>query len=287
MAVARKVKGTAGTVLAARIREQVDQITELDRAVRADEADAVHRMRVASRRLRSALRSYRGLLDGDPAPVVEELRWFGGALGHARDSEVLAERLLAQARDLPADGGRDAVVADLTRWAERQQRQARPEVMAVLDSPRYQLLVETLAELAADPPLGPRAERPAGPELTRTLRRERRRTDDRIRAARSAEPGEAVESALHAARKAAKRARYAGEAAGPAASDFTERMKTLQDLLGRHQDAVVAAAEVRVLSDGGFGYGVLYGRQVEEAAQIRAQLPEAWRAVKGKPQRLR
>jgi len=278
--------GTAGAVLGARIGAQVRRIAELDGPVRADAPDAVHQMRVAARRLRSALRSYRRLLREDTTPIADELRWLGGALGRARDSEVLGERLLAQAAELPVDGGRDGVVADLTEWAAQQRMTARPEVLAALDSERYRELAATLDRLAADPPYAERADRPAGPELTRTLRREQRRVAARIEEIGQAAAGEPADRALHEARKAAKRARYAGETAGAGAEAFTAGMKELQELLGRHQDAVIARDTLRILSDGGFGYGVLYGRQLGEAAHVREVLPELWRRVGRRPARL-
>ncbi|MFG2822171.1 CHAD domain-containing protein [Kitasatospora sp. NPDC048365] len=285
--MARRVRGTAGELLAARIREQAARVLDLEAAVRADEADSVHQLRVAARRLRSALRSYRDLLDGDRGATVQRLREVGAALGGARDGEVLAERLLAQARELPADGGRDAVLADLTRWSARQSVDSRPQVLAELGGERWRDLTRELAELAEDPGLSKRARQPAGPEATRVLRREWRRTAARVEAALAAGPDGATEGALHEARKAAKRARYAGEAVGEPAAGFTARMKTLQDLLGRHQDAAVAARAVRTLSDGGFGYGALYGLQLGEMHLVREQLPEVWREAGHRPPKLR
>nr|WP_282206702.1 CHAD domain-containing protein [Kitasatospora fiedleri] len=99
--------------------------------------------------------------------------------------------------------------------------------------------------------------------------------------------GPALERALHDARKAAKRARYAGESAGRPARAFTRRMKALQDVLGRHQDAVVARDTLRALSDGGFGYGVLYGRQSAELGFARELLPQVWEQAARRPRKLR
>ncbi|MEV7026428.1 CHAD domain-containing protein, partial [Kitasatospora sp. NPDC093558] len=85
---------TVGQVLLARIETQAVVLAGLDDAVRADEPDAVHRMRVACRRLRSALRTYRRLFAaGATDELVAELRWLAAARGRARDREVLAERL--------------------------------------------------------------------------------------------------------------------------------------------------------------------------------------------------
>ncbi|WP_188306258.1 CHAD domain-containing protein, partial [Streptomyces sp. CBMA123] len=97
------------------------------------------------------------------------------------------------------------------------------------------------------------------------------------------------DGALHEARKAAKRARYAGETAAPAvgaaAERFAERMKAVQEVLGEHQDAVVAAAALvgQAAADGEpFAYGVLYAGQLAEAARARGRLPEVWAAASGR-----
>ncbi|MFF7989076.1 CHAD domain-containing protein [Kitasatospora xanthocidica] len=278
-----KPETTVGQVLLARIEAQAVVLAGLDDAVRADEPDAVHRMRVACRRLRSALRTFRRLFaPGTTEHLVAELRWLAGALGGARDLEVLAARLAAQARELPAECGPERVAAALERWGEAEYRRVWPEVVAALDSPRRRALGEALAALLADPPLRHRAARPALPELSRVAAREQRRTADRVRVALAAGP-EDRDHALHEARKAAKRARYTGETAAPAAGGpaarYTARMKAVQEVLGEHQDAVVAAATLAaqpVAAAEPFGYGALYGRQLAAEQSARERLPGVW-----------
>lgn len=205
---------TVGAVLLDRIGAQAAVLAGLDDAVREDEPDAVHRMRVACRRLRSALRTYRRLFaPGATDVLVAELRWLGAALGRARDREVLRERLVARARELPAACGPERVAAEVERWGRAEYRRVRPEVVAALDSPRRRALADGLAALLAEPPLRGRAERVAGRELARVAAREQRRTAERVRRALAAEDdgtAQVRDEALHDARKAAKRARYAG-----------------------------------------------------------------------------
>ncbi|WP_431682302.1 CHAD domain-containing protein [Kitasatospora sp. KL5] len=278
---------TAGAVLGAWIAEQTETLAGLEAAVRADEPDAVHRMRVTCRRLRSTLQAYRPLIGTDTTALVTALKDLASALGAARDTEVLAERLTADARGLPPDCRPDEVAAALTAWADENTAEARPQALAALDDPAFPALLAALRGLVAEPRFTARADRPARRELARTARRQQRRTARRIREARSAPPGEPTETALHEARKAAKRARYAGEPAGPAAARFTGRMKALQDLLGTHQDAVLAARTLHVLADGdprhAFGYGVLYDRQLAAAARDRRRLPKVWRKAAEPP----
>ncbi|MEW1908310.1 CHAD domain-containing protein [Kitasatospora sp. NPDC085895] len=277
---------TAGTVLGAWISRQTETLADLAAAVRADEPDAVHRMRVTCRRLRSTLQAYRPLIGADTTALVTALKDLASALGAARDTEVLAERLTAEARALPEDCRPDEVAAALAAWAAERTANARPEALAALDGPGFPALLAALRGLVAEPRFTVRADRPAPRELARVARRQQRRTARRIEAARGAEPGEAAATALHEARKAAKRARYAGEPAGPAADRFTRWMKDLQDLLGTHQDAVLAGRTLHDLAaadpEHAFAYGVLYDRQLTAAAADRARLPEVWRRA-GEP----
>src|SRR3712207_586789 len=64
-------KSAAGDVVLAHVREQVEQMRSQDLPVRLDAPDAVHKMRVATRRLRSALTTFKPLFAGD---VVRPLR---------------------------------------------------------------------------------------------------------------------------------------------------------------------------------------------------------------------
>src|SRR4051812_251651 len=88
------VTSPAGDVLLARLGEQVQQIHAYDGPVRRDAADAVHKMRVAVRRLRSALTTFAPLVPAGVArPLGKELKWLAGVLGDARDAEVLRDRV--------------------------------------------------------------------------------------------------------------------------------------------------------------------------------------------------
>ena len=86
--------------------EQLRRLKEQDARVRADEADGIHRMRIATRRLRSFLASARPELQpGVVEPVRRELKWLTGELSAARDARVLRERLIAQVRAEPVELG--------------------------------------------------------------------------------------------------------------------------------------------------------------------------------------
>jgi CHAD domain-containing protein len=288
--------GSAGEAVMARLAEQTAALLEADAGTRADVPDALHSLRSAARRLRGLLRGQRRLLDRRRTdPVARELRWLTGLLADARDHEVLAERLPAQARRIRTENPslRPALkgLAGRLRDQERARHDAAwRQAVATLDSARYFALLDALDGLLADPPLRPKARQPAAKALRETARRDRRRILARYAAAQDAPAGPAREQALHGVRKAARRARHTAETAapytGPSARRLRKRAKALQQLLGTHQDAVVARAELLSLSEEAhragadtFGHGVLHAEQDSAIRALQRRAPEAVRAA--------
>jgi CHAD domain-containing protein len=253
---------TAAATVLCYLRNEADTLRRYDPLVRQDAPDSVHKMRVASRRMRSALQAYRQVLDRDATrPVTDELKWLASELAPARDTEVMAERFTEMVGGLPAELVLGPVSAFLDRTFARQQAEARDRTLAALDSDRYLALHDTIDALLSDPPLTDRAERPAKRELPRNVRRAYRRTRRRMAEVDRQPAGEQRDLALHEARTAAKRLRYATEVAEPAVGKQAKRLrrqlKPIQKLLGDHQDTVVGpsgAARVR-------GAGAPGGRQ--------------------------
>ncbi|MEV0369346.1 CYTH and CHAD domain-containing protein [Streptomyces sp. NPDC050636] len=288
---AGKSAPTAGDIVLRYVREQVRVIVELDPAVRRDMPDSVHRMRVATRRLRSAFRSYAKVLDrAVTEPIGIELQWLAAELGVDRDREVLTERLRAGLAELPRSLHLGPVAARLRIWSERSRHGSRRTLLAVLDGERYLALLETLHAFLEEPPLRKAARRPAPEVMSAAVLKDYGRLAGRMETALGAPPGTARDVALHNARKAAKRTRYAAEAATPAlgkpAKKFTKRTKRVQQLLGDHQDSVVARGTLRDLAvqaqhagEGGFTFGLLYGREEARAADRERELPGVWEKV--------
>ncbi|HJZ27150.1 MAG TPA: CHAD domain-containing protein, partial [Streptosporangiaceae bacterium] len=95
---------SAGDVVLAYLRTQAHTLKTLEPAVRADEFDSVHQMRVATRRVRAALRTFgQVILRTDSEQLAAELQWLGRELGAARDSEVLAGHLRDSLRPTPPE----------------------------------------------------------------------------------------------------------------------------------------------------------------------------------------
>ncbi|MGW3118990.1 CYTH and CHAD domain-containing protein [Streptomyces sp. NPDC001107] len=283
---------TAGDHVLAYVREQRDAIIELDPAVRQDAYDSVHRMRVATRRMRSAFRSYGKVLDRAVTdPIGEELKWLAGELGVDRDREVLTERLTAALDELPRPLLSGPIRTRLRTWMNARRGGSRRRLTGVLDSQRYLKLLDSLDTLVADPPLLEAAAGKPEKVIAKAVRKDFGKLSDLVEQAIALEPGHERDVALHEARKKAKRTRYSAEAAAPAlggpATALTKSMKSLQTLLGDHQDSVMTRQTLRELSavahaagESSFTYGVLYGREEARATAVEVQLPGVWHEVK-------
>ncbi|MEU6470797.1 CYTH and CHAD domain-containing protein [Streptomyces massasporeus] len=283
---------TAGDHVLAYVRTQRDAIVELDPAVRRDAEDSVHSMRVATRRMRSTFKSFGAILDRAVTdPVAVELKWLAGELGLDRDREVLTERLTAAVDEVPDDLVRGPVVERLHSWSSAEHGGARGRLLGVLDSRRYLALLDTLDALIADPPLLKAAGKEPHKPVAKAVRKDFRKVSRLIGQAADLEPGTDRDVALHEARKKAKRTRYAAEAAEPVlgkpAKTMVKSMKALQNLLGEHQDSVMARGALRELSavahaagESAFTYGLLHEREEQRALRVEAELPGFWAGIK-------
>ncbi|MBV7697612.1 CYTH and CHAD domain-containing protein [Streptomyces sp. TRM70350] len=283
---------TAGDHVLAYVRAQRDAIVELDPAVRRDVEDSVHRMRVATRRMRSTFTSYRNVLDRAVTdPIGAELKWLAGELGAGRDQEVLAERISAAVEELPPALVTGPVRDRLRAWSKERGGDSRRQIIDVLNGPRYLALLTSVDALLADPPLRRAAAGKPSKVLPKAVGKAYDVLAGLVEQALDTPPGHDRDMAIHEARKKAKRARYAAEAAAPAlgkpASKLVSSFKDLQTLLGEHQDSVMSREALRELAgqahaagENAFTYGLLYGRQEQRAAEVEQELPGVWKAMK-------
>lgn len=160
----------------------------------------------------------------------------------------------------------------------------------MLDGKRYLDLLATLDSLVAEPPLLKAAAGPPDRVIGKAVRSDFAKLSALVVQAIDAPPGTDRDLAIHEARKKAKRTRYAAEAATKALSepavDLVRSMKSLQGLLGDHQDSVMTrlslrdlAAQAHAAGESSFTYGVLYGREEQRAADVERALPEAWASI--------
>lgn len=243
-------EGSAAAALLDYAGRQVGMLQAMDAGVRVDAPDAVHKARVATRRLRSLLTTFAPFWDAERTePLREELRWLAALLGEPRDAEVLAEEFGDLFAELGpgtvADGVRSAVLghlADRHRWGHAA-------LVAAWDTRRARALRAALALLLAEPPLDARAAGPAS-DLLAGLEAAEARTERLAQKARR-RPGELER--WHRVRKAAKAVRYCTEALaevlGSDGSARAARWEAVTEAFGTLQDAVVAAELIEELAD--------------------------------------
>jgi CHAD domain-containing protein len=278
-------KASVEDLVRAAVADGAHRLLAHDPGVRVgDDPEDVHQARVATRRLRSDLRTLGPVLDDFRVPGLrQELQWLGERLGAVRDLDVLAGHLRADAEGL--DG---AERAGADRLLERLDADRRREALTLRDamaSSRYLALLESLDRLVHQPPLRPDLD--AGRRATRTARRLLRRADRRAVRFAQGLGRRPDDPSLHELRKRAKGARYAAELVSPLAPRpvhrLARRMADVQDVLGDLQDTVVAddwlqGLSRRQLSPDEAAAAVALGeRQRERQEQARQDWRRAWK----------
>jgi CHAD domain-containing protein len=286
-------RSRAGDIVFAHLVEQVDAMLTRDRQARYDEPDGVHKMRVATRRLRSALATFRPLLDRAVTdPLRAELKWIAAELGRARDAEVLRMRLLDEIAQEPGELVLGPISSRIEAELSADHRTAHDALVLAMNSDRYYRLLDRLDQLIEAPPWTRLADGRADKVLTRRIRKSYGRVERLVSAGAPRRRGERDEW-YHEIRKAAKRLRYAAESVEPAfgtpAADLAEAAETLQEVLGEHQDSVVARLALRDLGamihldgDNAFTIGRLHALEQVRGQDAVARFRPAWQAVSSK-----
>ena len=224
------------------------QLVANEPSLRHGDAEAVHQMRTALRRLRAAFSLFSDLVsDAQLARLKGEIKWITGELAPARELDVYLAQAVAPAKNRHRDGGMSTLEADLRR--RRAQALARARIAAA--SPRYRnLLFDLVAWIETGAWANPR-EKAARRGLDRAVRkqaaeelsRRRRKIKKRGRAVRELEPRQ-----RHKLRIAIKKVRYAtdffaalfpGRRAKKRRKAFVATLKQLQDALGDLNDIAV------------------------------------------------
>lgn len=275
---------TAADVVTAALRGGQAKLVAADLDLRLGADDAVHQLRVACRRLRSDLRSAAPLLDD---PRVDDLRtelaWLAGELGQARDLEVLRARVRRTAALDPVDRLDAAALERIDALLAAQEADGVAHAVAAIASERYLDLLELLAETAARPRVTDGDDRTAKQVETDLVARAWRRLRKRVERLDPLDP----DDPWHRTRIAAKQARYAAEGAvevsGRPARRTAKVAAALQELLGEHQDAAVAAERVLALAAADpddLALVVTCARLAEReravTRELRTQLPALW-----------
>jgi CHAD domain-containing protein len=241
---------------------------------------------VATRRIRSTLRTFSSLLDTEWTDKLrDDLKWLANLLGEVRDTDVLLERFAEHLAALPATDARPG--QRLLERLNEQRDQARRRLLGAMASDKYARLLEDLVVAAAAPALLPGADRPAAEVMPPLVAKPWKKLRKAVRKAGD----DPSDHELHQIRIRAKRARYAAEAVEPVigkpAEDFADAIADLQGVLGDHQDAVVGEAWLREAAasgrrDAALVAGLLIGAERASAAGTRDRWGKVWKAANNK-----
>jgi CHAD domain-containing protein len=254
----------AGDLVRAAFQSAITRIQAADPEARRGDPEGIHRLRTSTRRLRSELRTVRELVDDTWREDLErELKWLADLLGQVRDLDILLHRLQESlgrpsTEELtPRNGDPGPEIGDLEPFfvSLRARHAGNSQALrAALQDPRYSRLITRLQTCIDHPALLDEATEQGRKILPPLAARAWQDLKKGARALKRSDP----DDAFHEVRKRAKRARYAAELIAPAlgrrASQDSERYIRLttqvQDVLGEHQDAIVAIRELeRFLAD--------------------------------------
>ncbi|MGH3116734.1 MAG: CHAD domain-containing protein [Gaiellales bacterium] len=281
---------TAGDVVRSALAEAVSRLIRHDVVVRLDtDPEGVHQARVATRRLRSHLRTFAPLLSTDWARELrDELGWLAGVLGRKRDADVMLERIRTRATSLSEQSAHG--VTRVLAAVEHERKAASDELEEAMRSDRYLSLLDRLVAAARDPALVGDAAAPAKEVLPGLVRRPWRS----LAKAAKAVGDPPLDDVLLAVRIRTKRCRYAAEAATPVlgkrARAFASDAAKLQEVLGDFNDAAVAEGWLRDWSarararDAIFAAGELAGLERAVGDEGRAGWRKAWKRLSRSPQ---
>jgi CHAD domain-containing protein len=291
-------KPSAANVVTAAIQRDIIRIVGNDPLVRLRATigrndTAVHQMRVGCRRLRSDLRTFSAVLDRDWSTALrEELSWLAHALGAARDAEVLRARLRTTAGVDPLATLPEASVARIDADLAARHEDAVQALDKAMSEERYHRLLDSLLDAARSPRTAGPADEPAEAVLPGLVSLPWRRFaygHHGVPGAGQLDP-DLPDTSWHAVRINGKRARYAVDAVanvlGGEAAVLAGALGNVQDLLGEHQDAAVAAETWLSIANAdpddhalAVTAGRLYEREREAVRSARAAFPAAWKTA--------
>jgi CHAD domain-containing protein len=277
----------AGVVQSAIARSVAQMLRHHPGLVISQGEEDVHQFRVASRRLRSDLRTFASILErGWVTWLRDELKWLGGEVGVVRDADVLSRRLRGQISALPAE---DRVHGDrLVARVDAERAKSRERMVDALGSERCDRLFAALVDAARLPRLAiefdGEAYQPAARMACTAVRHQWRRLEEAADALTIDSP----DAAFHAVRIKAKRARYASEAVvgvfGADARRFAKAVEKVQSILGEHQDTAVAEAWLRAAASAVPSARLVIGELITverlERVARRKDFAPAWRRLK-------
>ena len=282
-------KGPVSDLLIAYLAAQIEEVLANDPGVRLEHPEAVHDLRSATRRARSALGAYRRFYSAVTVRRLrDELKWLGGMLGSPRDAEGMLDRLRGHAAELPPGPASKAAADRLEEELGNTLDTSYRKLQKTLLSERYFRLLDDLEAFRDRPPTRPDGEAPARKASSMLARKAAKRLQRAARKAKHARHGAEHEEALHQVRKDAKRLRHVGESMVPVhgkrAIKLAKAAHQQQQILGDFHDSVVArdrlaglAALAGLPDEVVSAYVTLHTRQIQLAADAEAKY---WKARK-------
>jgi CHAD domain-containing protein len=211
-----------------------------------DDTERVHDSRVALRRMRSNLRTFRLLVD--PAwgtSLRAELAWYADRLGETRDLHVLRDRMTEAGENVLEDDQVEAILLIIDNSIDS----ARAGVDDVRGGERHARLTKEILRACQDPPFTDKAERPADLVMSPLLQR----TWHDVRGAARVARKKSSDDHLHKLRIRLKGLRYGAETValvdGAPARKTARAVETLQIRLGDLHDVCVSQAWLATLAD--------------------------------------
>ncbi len=208
--------------------------------------EAIHQMRIATRRLRIALRMFRRMLPTEEGKRFrKDFRWFAQALGEVRDLDVYAENFRTYLHEIPQDQLQDLGGYEL--HLRRARSEARSELCGLFSDERYARLITLFGAFLDGAPTPGALRRWRSFRVSDGFKKYLRKSAKRVQKLGRKIGYDAEAKKLHRLRIRAKRLRYELEfftAVLPSLAKVAKATKALQDMLGTHQDACTASARL-------------------------------------------
>jgi CHAD domain-containing protein len=213
-----------------------------------EDIEALHQMRVSTRRMRAALDLFADVLPARALHFRSELGWLADALGRVRDLDIQLGHFDGWIGELHGQG--DVPLGELAALLTQQRELARTDMLEALDSRRYERLVVGLVAMLKAGPMrrSPASRQPAIISMVPLIEtRHRAAVKAATRARRTG-----IASDYHRLRIRGKRLRYSLDFTTGLYDNqlraFGRQLAKLQDELGLMQDAEVAAERLRHLA---------------------------------------
>ncbi len=210
------------------LRINIAKLKKNATAVRSDlDPEAVHEMRIAIRRLRAALATFKKILPAKARKIQARLEKWGAILGKMRDLDIFGAFIL------------QVIYIDATSIPKltRQREQSQKQMVSKLDTKAYARLMKSLERLKT---------KKTAKNLQKFSKAKLQKALHRVMKIAPCIDVHSDDKTLHKLRISIKKLRYNCEFFEPVFSQsacplgtFIERTKHIQDIIGEHQDSIV------------------------------------------------